>query len=185
MAFADRIDRFNVALGRAAAWGVLFVGVVQFAVVVLRYALGIGSIWLTESIVYAHAIVIMLAAAWTLREGGHVRVDVFFAEASPRYRAMIDLGGAVLLLLPFMAVVTWFAWFYVARSWAILESSRETSGIPAVFLLKSLILGFAISMALQGISQAIRAWGAIQAPPVTPGLDPGVHASSQDGLRHR
>jgi TRAP-type mannitol/chloroaromatic compound transport system permease small subunit len=104
----------------------------------------------------------MLAAAWTLRDGGHVRVDVFFAGASPRARAMIDLGGAVLLLLPFMAAVAWFAWPYVVRSWAILESSRETSGIPAVFLLKSLLLVFAFSMALQGMSQAIRAAHALR-----------------------
>ena len=62
---------------------------------------GLGSIWLTETVIYAHATLFMLAAAWTLRAGGHVRVDVFYAEASPRTKAMIDLAGSVLLLLPF------------------------------------------------------------------------------------
>jgi TRAP-type mannitol/chloroaromatic compound transport system permease small subunit len=154
---ADRIDRLNAVVGRTVAWACLFVVVVQFAVVLLRYGLGIGSIWLTESILYAHAALFMLAAAWTLHEGGHVRVDVFYTEASPRRKALVDLCGALLLLLPFMLVLAWLSFPYVARSWEILERSRETSGLPGVFLLKTLIPLFALTMALQGISQAIRA----------------------------
>jgi TRAP-type mannitol/chloroaromatic compound transport system permease small subunit len=82
---------------------------------------------------------------------------VFYADASPRRKALVDLCGALLLLLPFMLVLAWFSLPYVARSWAILETSRETSGIPAVFLLKTLIPLFALLMALQGVVQAIRA----------------------------
>jgi TRAP-type mannitol/chloroaromatic compound transport system permease small subunit len=156
-AFAERIDRLNAAIGRGAAWLCLFVVVVQFAVVVLRYVFGFGSVRLSESIVYAHAGLFMLASAWTLAAGGHVRVDVFYAEASRRVRALVDLCGSLLLLLPLMAVLAWFAVPYVSRSWVILESSRETSGLPAVFLLKTLIPAFALLMALQGVSQAIKA----------------------------
>jgi TRAP-type mannitol/chloroaromatic compound transport system permease small subunit len=158
---ADRIDRLNAAIGRAAAWLCLFVAVVQFAVVLLRYGLGVGSIWLTESILYGHAALIMLAAAWTLREGGHVRVDVFYERASPRRRAQVDLCGALALLLPFMLVLIWFALPYVARSWEIFERSREASGLPGVFLVKTLIPLFALMMALQGVAQAIRALDAL------------------------
>jgi TRAP-type mannitol/chloroaromatic compound transport system permease small subunit len=154
---ADRIDRLNGAIGRTAAWAALFIVLVQFAVVLMRYALGMGSIWLSESIIYGHAAMFMLAAAWTLREGGHVRVDVFYADASPRAKAWVDLLGALLLLLPFMLVLAWLAYPYVARSWVIFERSRETSGLPAVFLLKTLIPLFAVLMALQGVAQAIRA----------------------------
>lgn len=156
-AFAERIDRLNAAIGRGAAWLCLFVVVVQFAVVVLRYVVGFGSVRLSESIVYAHAGLFMLASAWTLSAGGHVRVDVFYAEVPPRVRAVVDLCGSLLLLLPFMAALAWFAVPYVSRSWVILESSRETSGLPAVFLLKTLIPVFALLMALQGLSQAIKA----------------------------
>ena len=163
LALANRIDRVNGAIGRAAAWAVLFVVVVQFVVVLLRYVFGLGSIWLSESIMYGHAILFMLAAAWTLRENGHVRVDVFYADAAPRTKAWIDLVGALLLLLPFMLVLMWFALPYVARSWAILERSRETSGLPVVFLLKTLIPLFALTMALQGVAQAIRAADALAA----------------------
>jgi TRAP-type mannitol/chloroaromatic compound transport system permease small subunit len=165
IALADRIDRLNAAIGRTVAWACLLVVLVQFAVVVMRYAFGAGSIWLTETIIYGHAALFMLAAAWTLREGGHVRVDIFYADAGPRRRALVDLCGALFLLLPFMAVLLWFAVPYVTRSWSIMETSRETSGLPGVYLLKTLIPAFAILMALQGIAQAIRAAHVLQTPP--------------------
>ena len=161
---ADRIDRLNVAIGRAVAWLVLAVVLLQFALVVARYLFGLGSIWLTETVIYAHATLFMLAAAWTLHAGGHVRVDVFYADASARTRARVDLIGALLLLLPFMLVVLWLSVPYAARSWAILEHSQEASGLPLVFVLKTLIPLFALLMALQGIAQAIRAAAALSRP---------------------
>jgi TRAP-type mannitol/chloroaromatic compound transport system permease small subunit len=154
---ADRIDRLIAAVGRAVMWLALLVVLLQFAVVVLRYAFGVGSIWLSESVIYGHAALFMLAAAWTLQVDGHVRVDVFYGDASPRAKAFIDLIGSVLLLLPFVAVIMWFALPYVARSWTIFERSRETSGLPFIYLLKTLIPLFALLLGLQGIAQAIRA----------------------------
>src|ERR1700687_730677 len=95
---AGSIDRAIAAIGRAATWCCLYIVLAEFAVVVMRYALGIGSIRLQESVLYAHAALFMLAAAWTLQVGGHVRVDVFYAQASPRRRGIIDLVGAVVFL---------------------------------------------------------------------------------------
>jgi len=100
----------------------------------------------------------MAAAAWTLQQGGHVRVDIFYADATPRTRALVDLCGALVLLLPFVVVLGAFSLPYVARSWAILERSREASGLPLVFLLKTLIPAFAVLLGLQGLAQAARAW---------------------------
>ena len=154
---ADRIDRLNAAIGRGAAWLALAIVVLQFALVVARYIFSLGSIWLSETVIYAHAALFLLAAAWTLQLGGHVRVDIFYADATPRTKAWIDLAGAFLLLLPFMAVLLWLSWPYAARSWAVLERSQEASGLPLVFLLKTLIPLFAALMALQGAAQAARA----------------------------
>jgi TRAP-type mannitol/chloroaromatic compound transport system permease small subunit len=156
-AWAARIDRLTAGVGRAVAWLALVVVLLQFALVMARYVFGFGSIWLTETVIYAHATLFMLAAAWTLRAGGHVRVDVFYAEASPRTQAIVDLLGALLLLLPFALVLVWLGVPYAARSWAILERSQETSGLPLVFVLKTLIPLFAVLMALQGLAQAIMA----------------------------
>jgi TRAP-type mannitol/chloroaromatic compound transport system permease small subunit len=160
---ADRIDRLTTALGRAVAWLVILVVLVQFALVIGRYVFGFGSIWLSETVIYANAALFLLAAAWTLQAGGHVRVDVFYAQASPRARARIDLAGALLLLLPFALTLLWLSLPFAQRSWAILERSQESSGLPLVFVLKSFIPAFALLMALQGISQAIRAWTRLHA----------------------
>lgn len=156
-ATADGIDRLIAAIGRAAMWLSLFVVLLQFAVVVMRYLFGIGSIWASEAVIYGHAALFMLAAAWTLQRNGHVRVDVFYSNASPRTKALVDLLGSLLLLLPFVAVIAWFAVPYVARSWANLERSREISGLPFVYLLKTLIPMFALLLGLAGIAQALRA----------------------------
>jgi TRAP-type mannitol/chloroaromatic compound transport system permease small subunit len=158
---ADRIDRFNTTIGRAVSWLVLVVVLLQFTLVVARYLLGVGSIWVTEAVLYCHAGLFMLACAWTLRAGGHVRVDIFYAEASARTKAIVDLAGSVLLLLPFALTLLWLSLPYAARSWAILERSQEASGLPLVFMLKSLIPLFAILMGLQGMAQAVRAYGAL------------------------
>jgi len=131
--------------------------IAEFAVVVMRYALGLGSIKLQESVLYAHAALFMLAAAWTLQVGGHVRVDIFYTQAKPRTRALVDLLGAIFFLLPFAAVLAALSLPYAGRSWAIFERSRESSGLPFVYLLKTLIPIFALLLGLQGVAQAIRA----------------------------
>ncbi len=154
---ADRIDGLNTAIGSAVAWLALAIVVGQFALVLARYVFGFGSIWLTEAVLYAHATLFLLAAAWTLQMGGHVRVDVFYTDASPRAQAAVDFLGALLLLLPFTLVLLLFATPYAARSWAILERSQEVGGLPLVFVLKTLIPLFALLLALQGVAQAIRA----------------------------
>jgi TRAP-type mannitol/chloroaromatic compound transport system permease small subunit len=154
---ADRIDGITAAIGRAVAWCLLGMVIVQVVIVLMRYVLGLGSIWLQETVIYAHASLFMLAAAWTLQQGGHVRVDIFYTGAPTRQKALVDLLGAMMLLLPFTIVLLWASTAYVGRSWAIFEHSRETSGLPLVFLLKTLIPLFAILLGLQGISQGIRA----------------------------
>ena len=154
---AAAIDRTIAAIGQVAAWCCLYVVAAEFAVVVLRYALGLGSIRLQESVLYAHAALFMLAAAWTLQVDGHVRVDIFYAGASPRTRALVDLIGAILFLFPVAIAIGTLSLPYVERSWAILEHSREASGLPFVYLLKTLIPLLALLLGLQGIAQAIRA----------------------------
>src|SRR3569832_1316847 len=157
LGFASAIDRFTAALGRTAAWLALAFVLVQFGLVVARYVFSDGSVTVTESVIYGQALLVTLTAAWTLSVGVHVRVDSFYADASPRRRAIVDLAGTLLFLLPFMLTLLWLSAPYAARSWAIMERSQETGGLPRVFVLKTLIPVFAALMALQGVAQAKRA----------------------------
>ena len=161
-ALADLIDKVNVVTGRGLAWFALFTVLIQFAVVLMRYVFGIGSIWMQELIVYLHAFLFMLASAYTLAKDGHVRVDIFYREAALRTKAKINMFGAALLLIPVCLLIVYVSWGYVAASWAIMEGSQETSGIQARFLLKSAIIGFAVQMGLQGFVMMVRSWYALQ-----------------------
>lgn len=155
---AETIDGLNEGVGRALAWLTLGMVLLQFVVVVMRYVFGIGSVIAQEAIVYMHASVFLGGAAYTLLHNGHVRCDIFYSDASPRTRAIIDLIGVFLFLLPMCAMIVWFSWPYVANAWAVLEGSPEGRlGIPAVFLLKTLILVFAGLLGLQAISMAVHA----------------------------
>lgn len=149
------LDAVTDLVGRTTAWLVLVMMAVQFAIVVMRYAFGIHSIALQESVMYMHAMVFMLGAAWTLQHDSHVRVDIFYRKRSPRSRAGVDLFGTLFLLLPVTLYILLGSLGYVSSSWAILERSPD-GGIPGVFLLKSLILAMAALLLVQGIAQLIR-----------------------------
>ena len=152
---ARRIDNLNEAVGRAISWLTLAMVLVTFTVVVLRYLFNIGWIAMQESVTYMHAVVFMLGAAYTLKHSGHVRVDIIYRARSKRTQAWVDLLGALLLLLPVCLFIGWISWEYIAASWSVLETSQEAGGIPAVFLLKTVIMVMALLLVLQGISQAL------------------------------
>ena len=150
------IDILNHKIGRTAAWLALAMVLVQFSVVVLRYVFGIGSILLQESIVYMHGVLFMMAAADTLLQDEHVRVDIFYAQASKTPKALIDMLGCLFLVLPFCVLLFTVSFDYVSLSWSVREGSRETSGIQGVYLLKSVILVFAVQLGLQAVSGVIK-----------------------------
>jgi TRAP-type mannitol/chloroaromatic compound transport system permease small subunit len=126
--------------GKTVAWLTLAMVLLTFTIVVLRYGFNLGWIWLQESLTYLHVAVFTVVAAWTLQLDGHVRVDVFYTQMNARKRALVELAGTSLFLVPFCVFLLVIAWPYVANSWKLLESSREAGGLPLVFLLKSLIL---------------------------------------------
>lgn len=154
---AAAIDRVTEALGRVAAWALGAVIAIVLAVVVLRYGVGWGRIWLQEAYVWLNAAVVLLGLAYTLKHDAHVRIDLLYERWSPRRQALGDLLGCALLLTPFALAVLWTSHGYVARSWQIREASREAGGLPGVFLLKSLIPLAALLLLLQGLALGWRA----------------------------
>lgn len=155
---ADKIENFNRLIGRSVAWLCFFMVMVTSVVVIERYWLQSGSIRMQESISFMHALVFMLAAAYTLAAGDHVRVDVFYGRMSARNKARVDLIGTVLLLFPFCAFLLWSSWDYMMISWEIEETSQEAGGLPFPFpsLVKSCIPLTALLLMLQGFSMIVR-----------------------------
>ena len=127
-------------IGRAVSWLTLLMVLLTFGIVVLRYGMNQGWIWLQESVTYLHAFVFMIAIAWTFQSDDHVRVDIFYRDRSARHQAWVNLLGTLIFLIPFSIFLIVVGWDYVAASWATKEGSREAGGLPLVYLLKSLIL---------------------------------------------
>ncbi|CCE22928.1 TRAP transporter small permease subunit [Methylotuvimicrobium alcaliphilum] len=149
---ADIIDSLNEWIGTTVSWLTLIMVVVTFTIVMLRYAFNYNSIAMQESVSYMHALVFMLGAAYTLKTGAHVRVDIFYQRLGRTARAWIDCCGVVLLLLPVSGFILYSSWDYVAESWKIFESSSNSGGLPGVFLIKTTIPLTACLLILQGIS---------------------------------
>jgi TRAP-type mannitol/chloroaromatic compound transport system permease small subunit len=150
------LDSFNEGLGKLVAWCSLLMVLVTCYIVFNRYVLNSGSIAVQEIVTYLNAMLFLLASGYTLKHGGHVRVDIFYGRASARYRAWVDLTGTLFLLLPVCGFMLWASWDYVMASWAIREKSGDTGGLPYVYLLKTLILLLSITLMVQGLADILR-----------------------------
>jgi TRAP-type mannitol/chloroaromatic compound transport system permease small subunit len=155
-AWVHYIDRFTDRSGRLLAWLALAMALVTTVVVVQRYGFNVGSIAAQEAVTYMHGCLFMLGAAYALKTDSHVRVDIFYRNFSPRTRAWVNSLGGIVFLLPLCAFIGFASWNYVSESWLIRETSPEPGGIPAVFLLKSLIPLMAFNLFLQGLAETLR-----------------------------
>ena len=153
--FAQTINHTNRAIGSAVAYASIAMALVTTGVVILRYGFGQGAIAAQESVLYLHGTLFMLGAAPTLLADKHVRVDVFYRNFSPRQQTWVNTLGHTLFTTPICLLIIFGSWGYVAESWSIMESSPEPGGIPAVFLLKTLIPAMAVLLLLQAISAII------------------------------
>lgn len=165
----DAIDHFSELTGRAVAWLTLLMVLLTFIIVVLRYGFDSGWIALQESVTWLHATVFMLGASYALKRDSHVRVDIFYQKFSSHGRALVNLLGSLLLLLPVCLFIFQASWDYVLEAWTIGENSAETGGLPALYLLKSLLLIMPSLLILQALAHSLRAWLILRAPVRDPG----------------
>lgn len=153
---AASIDKFSTAIGKAIAWLALAMVVVMFANVLQRYVFNANFVWQQELVRFMHAMLFLLAASYTLLKDGHVRVDIVYHNASERFRAWIDIMGTLIFLWPVCVATVMLSFQFVTDSWQLWEGSPEYLGMPGVFLLKTCIWGFALTLAMQGISTVCR-----------------------------
>lgn len=156
------IDKFTLVAGRLVSWLTLFMVLITFIIVVLRYGFNMGWIAMQESVLYMHGLVFLLGSAYTLKEGAHVRIDVFYQKYSTKTKALVDLFGTLFLLIPVCSFIFIVSYDYVMSSWDIMEKSGQPGGLPLVYLSKSFILIFSITLILQGISEILKSCITIQ-----------------------
>ena len=153
---AQTIDSVSRSVGNAVAYAAIAMALVTTTVVILRYGFGQGAIAAQESVLYLHGALFMLGAAPALLADKHVRVDVFYRNFTDRQKHWVNTIGHTVFTLPFCTLIVFGSWGYVSESWSIMESSPEPGGIPAVFLLKTLIPAMALLLALQAVSLIIQ-----------------------------
>lgn len=150
------LDAFSEWTGRTIAWLTLLMVLVTFVIVVMRYVFNVGNIPMQESVIYMHSFVFLLAAGYTLKHDGHVRVDIFYRPMGEKGKAIINILGTLLLLFPVSIFILWVSWDYVMFSWSTLEGSQEAGGIEALFILKTSLIVMPMLMILQGIAELLR-----------------------------
>jgi len=155
-ALVAAIDRFTLASGRILAWSSLVMALLTSAVVILRYGFSTGSIAMQEAVTYLHGCLFMLGAAYALRQGAHVRVDIFYRDFTPRSRAWVDALGGIVFLLPLCIFIFAISLGYVAEAWRIRETSPEPGGIPFLYGLKTLLPLMAVNLAIAGCAEILR-----------------------------
>lgn len=155
--FIRAIDGLNWLLGRLLALALLVAALVCFANVVLRYGFGVAYVWMQDLYVWLNGAGFTLGAAFALKTDAHVRVDVFYRPASARRKAWVEILGSFVFLLPMLAVIALWTWPAVRLSWLFGEGSQNVGGLPALYLLKTCVLGFCLGLALQGLAQAAKA----------------------------
>lgn len=156
-AFVRAVSGLNRAIGEVLSWLALACVLVCFTVVVQRYVFHTSTLWMQDLYVWMSGAMFTGVAGFALMRDDHVRVDIFYRPASTRRKAIADLVGVVLFLLPFVYVVWTYGSTAVSRSWSFYEGSANIGGMPGLFILKSFILVFAALIGLQGLAMAARA----------------------------
>lgn len=150
------ISALNRQAGRVLSWLSLAVVAVCFTVVVQRYFFHVSFVWMQDLYVWLSGAMFTGVAGYTLLRDDHVRVDIFYRSWSVRGKAIADLIGVAVFLLPFVMVVGTYGWTFVARSWRLYEASANYGGMPGLFILKTFILVFCVLVGLQGLAWAFR-----------------------------
>jgi TRAP-type mannitol/chloroaromatic compound transport system permease small subunit len=155
LALSRAIDRFNEIVGRWVSWLILAAILVSAGNAVIRKAFNMSSNAWLELQWYLFGAAFMLAAAYTLRQNEHVRVDVVYGAFSRRVQHWIDLFGHVFFLMPFVILMIVYFVPYVGLSYRSGEMSNNAGGLILWPAKSVLLIGFVL-LGLQGISEIIK-----------------------------
>jgi TRAP-type mannitol/chloroaromatic compound transport system permease small subunit len=152
----DFIEKINGKIGHFVSWICTLMVLVVFYDTLMRYAFNKGSVALQELEWHLFAVVFLLGAAYTFKEGGHVRVDILYTSFSKKTKAWIDFIGTFVFLIPFAVMIILSSKIFIHNSWLVREVSSDPGGLPARYLLKTMIpLGFLL-LIIQGVSEALK-----------------------------
>ena len=155
LALSRGIDRFNELVGRWVSWLILAAILVSAGNAVIRKAFNMSSNAWLELQWYLFGAAFMLAAAYTLRQNEHIRIDIVYGAFSRRVQHWIDLFGHVFFLMPFVILMIVYFIPYVGLSYRSGEMSNNAGGLILWPAKSMLLIGFVL-LGLQGVSEIVK-----------------------------
>lgn len=149
------IDRVNEWIGKAMGWLILLAILVSTGNAIVRKVFSTSSNAWLELQWYLFGAAFMLAAAYTLKQNEHIRVDIFYGSRTRRTQHWIDLFGHIFFLMPFVILMTWMLIPYAIRAWVNGEVSTNAGGLVIWPARALLALGFVL-LTLQGFSEIVK-----------------------------
>jgi len=149
------IQSLSRFLGKTISWSSIILIFIIVLDVFFRYVFSLTSAATYEIEWHLFGLMFLLGAAWTLDQDKHVRVDLFYQRFSPKTKALINLIGTLIFLIPFCWITLITSIDFVQNSFWLNETSPDPGGLPARYLIKLAIpIGFGLLM-LQGIAVII------------------------------
>ena len=149
------IDAINTAIGRSMVWLILLCCLTSAVAATLRYVFDWGSNALLEAQWFMFGLVFLFCAAWTLQEGGHVRIDILYTKLPPVARIWIDIIGGLLFLLPVCLLIAYDSWNFFLIAYQTGEASSNPGGLIWWPIKLAIPVAF-ILLSLQGLSETIK-----------------------------
>lgn len=132
-------DRFSDLMGWIAGLlNLVMLGNV-FYDSIMRYFFNSGSIAMQEMEWHLFSVVFLFGMAFALKEDGHVRVDILYDGFSPRWKAIVNIGGVLLFLLPLSVLIIKGSFWYVQEAYMSQEISGDPGGLGMRWLIKAMI----------------------------------------------
>ena len=155
LALSRLIDRLNTFVGGAVKWLLLLAVIICAVNAFVRYLFDMSSNAWLEAQWYLFGAAFMFAAAYTLSQNEHIRIDIVYAMFSRRVQHWIDLLGHLLFLMPFVLLMVYYLIPYVLLSYRSGEVSSSAGGLIIWPAKGILLIGFVL-LALQGVSEIIK-----------------------------
>ena len=153
--FKKALNFIVISSGKFSSFLILFLITLVSVSVILRYIFSIGFIWLQDLYIWVHAIFILLGLAYTLNVDEHVRIDLLYRLFKEKIKKKINFFGAFFFGLPVSYILIFNGFEYFHRSFLLNESSKETGGLPYIFLLKFFIFLIGILLFFELLRQIL------------------------------
>ncbi len=150
------MEKFINFIGKFISLMIPTIALLMIVIIVARYFIGIGLTGIQELVMYMHALIFLGCAGYVQYKDEHVRVDIFYREASNSYKAKINFFLSLLFLLPLCFVVGYYSIELIYMAWKIKEVSTEAGGLGFVYIQKTLIALFPITLLITLFYQFIK-----------------------------